>query len=171
MGGQNLQNTLPKQIMSQASIWALDLYSKLHSLLRSSLEVAEDHDRDYCVTNFQNHQFLSYRHVIYIKKVLISYWLQIILVRKRWFWTVFVKNRHLLKAKKILAFIFFLEKSINHKKWPQESRKTPHPPSLNRVKQTRFCNQKNKWQKCNVMGLNGFYCHVQIWINNFGAPN
>ena len=61
LGGDELWSKLPnlislKQIMSQASIWALDQPSKLHSLLRSSLEVAEDHECDYCETNFQNRQ-------------------------------------------------------------------------------------------------------------------
>ena len=42
--------------MSQASIWALDQPPELHSLLRSSLEIAEDHECDYCEMNFQNRQ-------------------------------------------------------------------------------------------------------------------
>ena len=67
----------PKQIMSQSSIWALDQPPEMHSLLKSNLEVAEDHECDYCEMNFHNLQFLSYRHVIYIKKILRSYWLQI----------------------------------------------------------------------------------------------
>ena len=44
----------PKQIMSQASIWALDQPPKLNSLFSSSLEVAEHHECDYCEMNFQN---------------------------------------------------------------------------------------------------------------------
>ena len=58
--------------MSQSSIWALDQPPEMHGLLRSSLEVAEDHEYDYCETNFQICQFLSYRHVIYIKNILNS---------------------------------------------------------------------------------------------------
>ena len=63
--------------MSQASIWVIDQPPELRSLLRSNQEVAEDHECDYCETNFQNPQFLSYRHVIHFKKILRSYWLQI----------------------------------------------------------------------------------------------
>ena len=112
----------PKQIMSQASIWALDQPSKLQSLLRSSLEAAEDHDRDYCETNFQNRQFLSYRHVIHIKKFLRSYWLQIwnkkslFLYKKRWFRTIFVTKIDMFEGKNFLKSIFIAEKSKNHKK-------------------------------------------------------
>ena len=107
--------------MSQASIWALDQPPELHSLLRSSLEVAEDDECDYCETIFQNCQFWSYRQVIYIKKLLRSYWLQIwkknvhFLAKKR-FWTVFVKNYHFWRRTKILTLVFFEGKSKNHKK-------------------------------------------------------
>ena len=66
-----------KQIMFQASIWVLDQPPELHSLLRSSLKFAEDDECDYCETDFQNRQFLSYWHVIHFKKILRSYWLQI----------------------------------------------------------------------------------------------
>ena len=77
--------------MSQASIWALDQPPELHSLLRSSLEVAEDDECDYCETIFQNRQFGSYWEVIYIKKLLRSYLLQILM-----------NNVHFLAKKKIL---------------------------------------------------------------------
>ena len=59
----------PKQIMSQSSIWALDQPPEMYSLIRSSLEVVEDHECDYCETNFQNCQFLSYRLFISHQKI------------------------------------------------------------------------------------------------------
>ena len=108
--------------MSQASIWALDQPSKLQSLLRSSLEAAEDHDRDYCETNFQNRQFLSYWHVIYIKKILRSYWLQIlnknfILLQKNMILDRFFEKSSFFEFEKNLAFNFFEETSKNPEKW------------------------------------------------------
>ena len=105
----------PKQIMSQASIWALDQPSKLQSLLRSSLEAAEDHDRDYCETNFQNRQFLSYRHVIHIKKILRSYWLQIwnrkfIFCQKKMILDRFCKKSSCFEGEKKIDVHFFCRK-------------------------------------------------------------
>ena len=108
--------------MSQASVWALDQPPELHSLLRSSLEVAEDHECDYCETNFQNRQFLSYRQVIYIKRFVRSHWLQIwkknvlFVAKKKRFWTTFVKNHHFWRRTKFLTLVFFQGKSKNHKK-------------------------------------------------------
>ena len=110
-----LKLTSPKQMMSQASIWALDQPSKLNSLLRSSLEVAEDHDCDYCETNFQNRQFLSYRHVIYIKKIIRSYWLQIwtrkfIFCQKKMILDRFCKKSSCFEGEKNFDAHFFCRK-------------------------------------------------------------
>ena len=70
MGGQNFQTDNVPSFKS--------LISHLSCIVSSgaAFEVAEDHECDYCETNFQNLQFLTYRHVIYIKKILISYCLQ-----------------------------------------------------------------------------------------------
>ena len=101
--------------MSQASIWALDQLPELHSLLKSSLEAAEDHDCDYWETNFQNRQFLSYRQVIYIKKFLRSYWLQIwkknvVVLAKKIILDRFCKKSSFLKAIKIFDVNLFSRK-------------------------------------------------------------
>ena len=48
---------------------------ELHSLFRSSLEVADTQKCDGFGTNFQHLQFLTYRHVMHLKKFLKSYWL------------------------------------------------------------------------------------------------
>ena len=61
----------------QAFIWAFDQLPELHSLFRSSLEVAETQKCDGCGTHFQHRQFLTYRHVMHLKKFLKAYWLHI----------------------------------------------------------------------------------------------
>ena len=104
--------------MSQSSIWVLDQPPEMHSLLRSSFEVAKDHEW----LLWDEFSKLSYKHVIYIKKFLRSYWLQIwkknvLFFAKKCFWTVFVKNHHFSRQTKFLTLIFFQGKSKNHKKW------------------------------------------------------
>ena len=46
---------------------------ELHSIFRSSLEVAETQECDRFGTNFQHRQFLTYRHVMHLKKFLKAY--------------------------------------------------------------------------------------------------
>ena len=53
----------------------LDQPLELHSLFRSSLEVAKTQKCEGCGTNFQHRQFLTYRHVMHLKKFLKAYWL------------------------------------------------------------------------------------------------
>ena len=82
--------------------------------------VAEDHDCDYCEMNFQNRQFLSYRHVIYIKKsqiILITDLKQKIhFLAKKMILDRFSKKSSFFEGKKNFDFHFFAEKSKSHKK-------------------------------------------------------